>query len=154
MYIGGSIYGFIPFYIAHWEEYYANILVLGKVINPTEAQLFQVRVLSKGQPFASAIFAPIFLFLDRRASCGILMLVNRLFIACSAQCAVFLITGFFGRDLWRTEFTIPFFDISVWLLERLHVSGLSSESIMCNHLPSIEELTCTGFLILSFLILP
>eukprot|EP00211_Chloroparvula_japonica_P006556 CAMPEP_0119119896 /NCGR_PEP_ID=MMETSP1310-20130426/1188_1 /TAXON_ID=464262 /ORGANISM="Genus nov. species nov., Strain RCC2339" /LENGTH=386 /DNA_ID=CAMNT_0007109355 /DNA_START=77 /DNA_END=1237 /DNA_ORIENTATION=- len=31
----------IPFYVSHWEEYYAGVLVLGKFVNPTEAQLLQ-----------------------------------------------------------------------------------------------------------------
>ena len=39
-----NIWGVLPFYLAHWEEYYANILILGQFANPTEAQLIQCSV--------------------------------------------------------------------------------------------------------------
>ncbi|EFA84512.1 CDP-alcohol phosphatidyltransferase [Heterostelium album PN500] len=38
------IVGFWPFYLAHWEEYHAGILVLGEFNGPTEAQVLFIIV--------------------------------------------------------------------------------------------------------------
>jgi ethanolaminephosphotransferase len=40
-----AIAGFIPFYLAHWEEYHTGSLVLGQFNGPTEAQLVIIAVL-------------------------------------------------------------------------------------------------------------
>eukprot|EP01113_Clastostelium_recurvatum_P003812 TRINITY_DN11684_c0_g1_i5.p1 TRINITY_DN11684_c0_g1~~TRINITY_DN11684_c0_g1_i5.p1 ORF type:complete len:454 (+),score=96.40 TRINITY_DN11684_c0_g1_i5:47-1408(+) len=43
-----AVAGFIPFYAAHWEEYFSGSLVLGKFNGPTEAQLIFIVILIAG----------------------------------------------------------------------------------------------------------
>jgi phosphatidylglycerophosphate synthase len=67
-----NIWGVIPFYLAHWEEYYAGILILGQFANPTEAQLI--------------------------------------------QCAVFILSGLFGRDFFLKSVEIMGHDVQLYAL--------------------------------------
>lgn len=47
--------GTFPFYLSHWEEYHSGILILGKVGNPTEAQLLMIAI-----HLLAAVFTPLF----------------------------------------------------------------------------------------------